>query len=58
MCPLLAQLIIGFLGFFSFFFLLRLFTVLMKKTSDVKQSIFSDVYATNLDQRYLIEVDC
>jgi hypothetical protein len=42
MCPLLAQLIIGF------FFLLRPFTVLMKKTSNVKQSIFLDVYAKNI----------
>jgi hypothetical protein len=38
MCPLLAQLIIGF------FFLLQLFTVLMKKTHAVKQSIFLDVF--------------
>jgi hypothetical protein len=29
-----------------FFFLLRLFTVLMKKTRAVKHSIFLDVYAT------------
>ncbi len=35
MCPLLAQ---GIIGFFSFF-LLRPFTVLMKKTHAVKQSI-------------------
>jgi hypothetical protein len=38
MCPLLAQLII------AFFFLLQPFTVLMKKTRAVKQSIFLDVY--------------
>ncbi len=45
MCLLLAQLIIGF------FFLLRPFTVLMKKTRQavhaVKQSIFLDVYDSN-----------
>ncbi len=46
MCPLLGQLIIGF---FSFLFLLRPFTVLMKQTRQmvraVKQSIiFLDVY--------------
>jgi hypothetical protein len=39
MCPLLAQLIIGF---FSFFWL-QPFTVLMKQTRAVKQSIFLDV---------------
>jgi hypothetical protein len=39
MCPLLAQLIIGI-----FSFLLQLFTVLMKKTRAIKQSIFLDVY--------------
>jgi hypothetical protein len=38
MCPLLAQLIIGFFSVFCFF-LLRPFTVLMKKTLAVKQSI-------------------
>ncbi len=44
MCPLLAQLIIGFF----IFFLLQPFTVLMKQTRQsicaVKQSIFLDVY--------------
>ncbi len=44
MCPLLAQLIIGFFSFF----LLLLFTVLMKQTRQVvravKQSMFIDVY--------------
>jgi hypothetical protein len=40
MCPLLAQLIIGFFSLF----LLRPFAVLMKKTRAVKQSIFLDVY--------------
>ncbi len=40
MCPLLAQLIVGFFSFF----LLQPFTVLMKKTHAVKQSIFLDVY--------------
>ncbi len=40
MCPPLAQLIIGFFSFF----LLRPFTVLMKKTRAVKQSIFLDIY--------------
>ncbi len=48
MCPLLAQLVIGF---FSFFFLLRLLTVLMKQTRQsvhaIKQSIFLDIYAFN-----------
>jgi hypothetical protein len=44
MCWLLAQLIIGF---FSSFFLLRLFTVPMKKTRAIKQSIFLDVYGSN-----------
>ncbi len=43
MCPLLAQLIIGFV-----FFLLQLFTELMKQTREavhtVKQFIFLDVY--------------
>ncbi len=38
MCPLLAQLIIGFFSVFL------PFTVLMKKTHAVKQSIFLDVY--------------
>jgi len=42
MCLLLAQIIIGF------FFLLRPFTVLMKKTCAVKQSIFLDVYGKYL----------
>ncbi len=42
MCPL-VQLIIGF---FSFFFLLRPFTVLIKKTRAIKQSIFLDVYGS------------
>jgi hypothetical protein len=45
MCPLLAQLIIGF---FFLFFLLQLFAVLMKQTRQavraIKQSIFLDVY--------------
>jgi hypothetical protein len=43
MCLLLAQLIIGFFSFF----LLWPFTVLMKKTRAVKQSIFLDVYVFN-----------
>ncbi len=42
MCPLLAQLIIGF------FFLLRQFTVLMKKTCDVKQSTILRCLCHNL----------
>ncbi len=42
MCPLLAQLIIGF-----FSFLQQPFTVLMKKTRVIKQSIFLDVYGLN-----------
>ncbi len=42
MCPLLAQLTIGFFSLF----LLQPFTVLMKKTRAVKQSIFLDVYGT------------
>jgi hypothetical protein len=43
MCPLVAQLIIGF------FFLLPPFTVLMKPTRAVKQSIFLDVYDKGLE---------
>jgi hypothetical protein len=43
MCPLLAQLIVGFFSFL----LQQPFTVLMKKTHAVKQSIFLDVYENN-----------
>ncbi len=42
MCPLLAQLIVGFFSLF----MLQPFTVLMKKMCAVKQSIFLDVYGT------------
>jgi hypothetical protein len=52
MCPILGQFIIGF---YSFFFLLRLFTVLMKQTRQavraVKQSIFLDVYGITNELR-------